>query len=52
MFGKTHTKEARALISKPGVLNPMFGRKHGEGTRNIMSEKKNKYPFFFLFVYK
>lgn len=24
MFGKTHTKEALALISKPGELNPMF----------------------------
>jgi hypothetical protein len=26
MFGKTHTKEALALISKPGELNPMFGK--------------------------
>jgi len=24
MFGKTHTKEAISLISKPGELNPMF----------------------------
>ena len=44
MFGKTHTKEARALISKPGMLNTMFGRKHNEATKTIMSEKKNKYP--------
>lgn len=44
MFGKTHTKEVLALISKPGELNPMFGRKHSEATRTILSEKKNKYP--------
>ena len=44
MFGKTHTEEVLALISKPGELNPMFGRKHREGTKAIMSEKKNKYP--------
>lgn len=24
MFGKTHTEQALALISKPGELNPMF----------------------------
>ena len=24
MFGKTHNKEALALISKPGELNPIF----------------------------
>ena len=24
MFGKTHTKKALSLISKPGELNPMF----------------------------
>ena len=40
MFGKTHTKEALALISKPGKLNPMFGRKHTEATKAAMSEKK------------
>jgi hypothetical protein len=27
MFGKKHTKEVLALISKPGELNPMFGKK-------------------------
>lgn len=26
MYGKTHSIEARMLISKPGVLNPMFGK--------------------------
>jgi DNA invertase Pin-like site-specific DNA recombinase len=43
MFGKTHTEEALALISKPGELNPRFGIKHREATKAIMSEKKNKY---------
>ena len=44
MFGKTHTEEALALISKPGELNPMFGIKHSEATKASMSVKKNKYP--------
>ncbi|GAA5114496.1 hypothetical protein GCM10023339_20280 [Alloalcanivorax gelatiniphagus] len=26
MLGQTHTKEALSLISKPGELNPMFGK--------------------------
>ena len=43
-LGKTHTKEALTLISKPGELNPMFGIKHSEVTKAAMSEKKNKYP--------
>ena len=44
MFGKTHTEEALALISKRGELNPMFGRKHSEATKASMSVNKNKYP--------
>ncbi len=44
MFGKTHTKEVLDLISKPGELNPMYGKKHSELTKAIMSEKRNKYP--------
>lgn len=43
MFGKTHTKEASSLISKPSELNPMFGKKHNEFTRAKMSEKRNKH---------
>jgi len=43
MFGKTHTKEALALISKPGKLNPMFGKKHSESAKAKMSERKNKH---------
>jgi len=30
MYGKTHTEEAKKLISKPGAANPMFGKKHSE----------------------
>jgi len=44
MFGKTHTKQARELISKPGELNPMYGKKHSESSKAKMSTKKNKYP--------
>ena len=44
MLGKTHTNESLALISKPGKLNSMFGKKHSEMTKASMSEKKNKYP--------
>jgi group I intron endonuclease len=44
MFGKTQTKEALALISKPGKLNTMFGRKHSESIKNKISSKMNKHP--------
>lgn len=44
MYGKTHTEDVKALISKPGKLNPMFGRKQSEYTKALLSEKKNKYP--------
>ena len=44
MYGKNHTKEALALISKPGELNPMFGRKHSEVTKDKISNKLSKYP--------
>ncbi|KAG0122680.1 GIY-YIG endonuclease [Tuber indicum] len=47
--GYKHTEEAklkmaRELISKPGKLNPMYGKKHSESTKAKMSTKKNKYP--------
>ena len=32
MFGKTHKKETLVLISKPGILNPMYGKLHTELT--------------------
>jgi len=28
LLGKTHTSFALSKISKPGNLNPMFGKKH------------------------
>lgn len=43
-FGKTHTKETKNLISKPGAANPMFGKKHSEKSKLLMSIKKNKSP--------
>lgn len=30
MNGKTHTDAVRKLISKPGKLNPMFGKQHSD----------------------
>jgi len=43
-FGKTHTEEAKKLISKPGKENPMFGRKHSEATKLLISRNMSKYP--------
>ena len=40
MFGKNHTKEALSLISKPGKLNPMFGKTYSDKTKILMSNKK------------
>lgn len=37
---KKHTEEALSLISKPGILNPMYGKSHSERTRNLMAKKK------------
>ena len=39
MFGKTHTPEAKALISKPGSLNPRFGITLSSETREKISAK-------------
>ena len=44
IYGKTHTIDAIALISKLGVLNPMFGKKHSDKTKNLISKKLSKYP--------
>ena len=44
MFGKTHTKEALGLISKPGELNPMYEKTHSDKSKTKMSANKNKYP--------
>lgn len=44
MFGKTHTKEALALISKPGEWNPRSRKRPCEFTKAIISEKMSKRP--------
>jgi hypothetical protein len=33
MYGKTHKDSTRQLISKPGELNPMFGKEDNEITK-------------------
>jgi group I intron endonuclease len=43
-WGKHHDAKAKSLISKPGLLNPMFGKTHSEETKNLMRSKKVKYP--------
>jgi len=43
MFGKTHTSKVRELISKPGELNPMYGRKHSALTKLKISDKMSRY---------
>ena len=39
-----HTNESKLKISKPGDLNPMFGKIHSEETKDMMRKRKNKYP--------
>lgn len=43
MFGKNHTKEALALISKPGELNPVSRKRHCEETKTRISKKMSKH---------
>jgi hypothetical protein len=40
--GKHHNEKSKSLISKPGELNPMFGKIHSEKTRDLMRSKKKK----------
>lgn len=42
-LGYKHTEEAKLKISKPGKLNPMYGKTHSEETKTTMSERNNKY---------
>ncbi len=42
MFGKTHISFAISKISKPGNLNPMFGKKHSIESKLKMSLAKSK----------
>ena len=37
MYGRSHTLEAKSLISKPGAKNPMFGKKHSDSTKQAIS---------------
>ena len=43
MCGKSHSKEALALISKPGKLNPMYGKIHSDFTKKIISDRLSKH---------
>ena len=42
MYGKIHSESFLSLISKPGNLNPMYGKTLNENTKNLMSIKKKK----------
>lgn len=44
MFGKNHSKFTLSLISKPGIWNPMYGKKHSENTKKLISIKKSIRP--------
>jgi hypothetical protein len=43
-LGYKHTNESKLKISKPGNLNPMYGKTHSEATKDEMRKRKNKYP--------
>jgi len=43
-LGYKHTDDTKLKISKPGKLNPMFGKSHSEESKAKLSERKNKYP--------
>jgi hypothetical protein len=43
-LGYIHTDETKLKISKPGKLNPMYGKSHSEEAKAIMRERRNKYP--------
>lgn len=45
MFGKTHTPEAKALISKPGYLNPRFSITLSSETRAKISARFSRYLY-------
>ena len=44
MWGRKHDKFALAKISKPGVLNPMYGKNHTMETKQKISQAKSKTP--------
>ena len=41
---KLAMKSSKDLISKPGSLNPMFGKTRSETTKQLISIKKSKTP--------
>jgi group I intron endonuclease len=41
--GKHHDDKTKLLISKPGSLNPMYGKTHTNFTKDLMRSKKKKY---------
>ena len=43
-LGYKHTDESKLKISKPGELNPMYGKTHSDQSKTKMSAKNNKYP--------
>lgn len=45
IYGKTHNHTVRKLISKPGILNPMFGKQDSEVTLKSISDKISKHPY-------
>lgn len=44
MYGKKHDSFAISKISKPGNLNPMFGKTHSIETKIKMSLSRSKVP--------
>lgn len=46
MYGKKHSPEALAKISKPGALNPRYGVKLSQETKNLISISMSKRPVF------
>ena len=42
-WNKHHDDETKLLISKPGALNPMYGKTHTEETKNLMRLKRKIY---------
>lgn len=41
---KHHYEKTKSLISKSGLLNPMFGKTHSEKSKNLITSRKVKYP--------
>ena len=42
-FGKHHYDKAKLLISKPGSLNPMYGKTHTKETKELIRNGMKKY---------